>query len=446
MDVRLIFGPPGTGKTRLMVELAAKAVKPMFLAFTRSAAQEIRNRCGSASSTIHAFAFAELGLTRVEVVDHAKLRQFGEYIGYEFSSGDEEMAAPTVGDVLLQMNQYMTATCTDANHTYEVFHPDEASYDMFVHFNDGYEVWKKSFGVVDFNDMLTRYLATNAGFPYEELFVDEAQDLSPLQWRIIEKLSAHVKRVYIAGDDDQAVHSWAGADPHGMAKFVKAHNAKSKVLDRSHRVPSTVHELAQSVISRVGDRVPKTYRPRSDQGVLLKYGRMDIAIEESGLGSMILCRDKSTKSEAEKWLIEQNLPYITNNGSSLFQSRYATAIRELRKLQRGEFNKFNNKHLRRDVSPVQALSMDAIEAVSIPPYFYDYFRSVDLDCTKPYILSTIHASKGLEADSVVLLNGMSDRVYGKLDDNEYRVWYVGVTRARKELRVVHMDNPLQVLV
>jgi superfamily I DNA/RNA helicase len=173
---------------------------------------------------------------------------------------------------------------------------------------------------------------------------------------------------------------------------------------------------------------------------------MDIAIEESGLGSMILCRDKSTKHEAEKWFIEQSLPYVTNNGSSLFQSRYANAIRELRKAQRGEFNKFNAKHLRKDVTLDRALTMDALEAISMPPYYYDYFRNVDLDCGKPYILSTIHASKGLESDNVVLLNGMSDRVYNKLDDNEYRVWYVGVTRARKELRIVHMDNPLQILV
>lgn len=429
-----------------MVELAAEAKSPLFLAFTRSAAKEVRNRCGSQSSTIHAYAFSELSLTRAEVVDNAKLKQFGEIIGYEFSLTDDEYTQPTVGDVLLQMHQYMVATCTTADHTYQAFHPDEASYDMFVHFSASYDKWKKSFGVVDFNDMLVRYLERDRPFGYEELFIDEAQDLSPLQWRVIEQIAGKVRVVYVAGDDDQAVHSWAGADPHGMAKFVKSHNAKSKILDQSYRVPATAHELAQSVISRVSTRVPKVYRPRTEAGLLLRYGRLDIAIEESGPGSMILCRDKSTKAEAEKWMIERALPYINNSGTSLFQSRYAAAIRELRKAQKGLPNKFANKHLRRDVDFERALKMDAIDAVSIPPYYYDYFRAVNLDDEKPYIISTIHGSKGQEADNVVLVNGMSDRVYGKLDDNEHRVWYVGVTRARHELRIVHMDNPLQILV
>lgn len=446
MDVRLIFGPPGTGKTRMMVNLAGNARSPLFLAFTRSAAKEITKRCGAASSTIHAFAFSELSLTRDQVIDHLKLKQFGELIGYEFSRDDDDIPTQTVGDVLLQMNQYMVATCQDADHVYREFHPDEASYDMFVHFNKSYDKWKESTGTIDFNDMLVKLLERDIVFGYEELFVDEAQDLSPLQWRIIERLAEKVNMVYIAGDDDQAVHSWAGADPHGMAQFVRSHNAKSKVLDQSYRVPATIHALAQSVISRVNTRVPKAYKARAESGILQRYGRMEIAIEESGLGSMILCRDKSTKSEAERWLIEQALPYVTSDGSSLFQSRYATAIREFGKMQRGLPHKFNNKHLRKDVTPEQIANMTAMEAVSIPPYYYDYFRNVDLECATPYILSTIHASKGQEADRVVLLNGMSDRVYNKLDDNEYRVWYVGVTRAREQLRIVHMDNPLQTLV
>jgi hypothetical protein len=429
-----------------MVDLASGARSPFFLAFTRSAAREISNRCGFESSTIHAYAFAQCGMNRIEVVDEPKLREFGRLIGYEFTRNDDDMAQPTVGDVLLQMHQYMVATCTTADHTYNVFHPDDASFDMFTHFNESYRRWKDSYGVSDFNDMLVKLLAQDVDFGYSDLFVDEAQDLSPLQWRVINKLAYQVETVYISGDDDQAVHSWAGADPHGMAAFVKSHSARYRVLDQSHRVPAKVHALAQEVIGHVSNRVPKKYNSRTEPGELMRYGRMDIAIEESGLGSMILCRDKSTRSEAEKWLIEQNLPYTANGGSSLFQSRYAQAIRELRKLQKGLRSSFNPKTLRKDLTLERALKMDAVEAVSIPPYWYDYFRTVDLDCKNPYMLSTIHASKGMEADNVVLLNGMSNRVYDKLDDNEYRVWYVGVTRARHALRIVHMDNPLQVLV
>ena len=53
--------------------------------------------------------------------------------------------------------------------------------------------------------------------------LDEAQDLSPLQWQMIDKMLSfpQVEEVTIAGDDDQAIYEWAGADPHGMAGFAE---------------------------------------------------------------------------------------------------------------------------------------------------------------------------------------------------------------------------------
>lgn len=425
-----------------MIELAQSAERPMFLAFSRSAAREIKSRCKFDSSTIHSYVFAECGMTRQQVVDYAKLREFGVLIGYEFTDPNaEEM--PTVGDVLLQMHQYRVATEKTLEDVYTAFHPDEASFDMFVHFQRSYDRWKGSFGVADFNDMLLRFLRLpEIAFGYKELFVDEAQDLSPLQWRVIERLAGRCDKVYIAGDDDQAVHAWAGADPAGMARFAEQWDADSRVLSQSHRVPRAVHTLAQRVIGQVTQRVPKTYLPRPEDGFVSHYGRLDIAIEESGLGSMVLCRDKSVRTEVERWFIEHAVPYT----GGLFESRYATAIRELRKLQKGRPNRFNEKTLRKNVALEDAVCMDAIDAVSIPPYWYEYFRDVDLDCENPYILSTIHASKGQEASRVVLVNGMSNRVYSNLDDSEYRVWYVGVTRAKQQLRVVHLDNPLPVLL
>ncbi len=40
---------------------------------------------------------------------------------------------------------------------------------------------------------------------FEAIFIDEAQDLSPLQWRLFDELKKYTKDMYLAGDDDQAI-------------------------------------------------------------------------------------------------------------------------------------------------------------------------------------------------------------------------------------------------
>ena len=49
--------------------------------------------------------------------------------------------------------------------------------------------------------------------------VDEAQDLTPLQWDMVVKIAKGVDRVYIAGDDDQAIYEWNGADVKHFSNF-----------------------------------------------------------------------------------------------------------------------------------------------------------------------------------------------------------------------------------
>ena len=57
-------------------------------------------------------------------------------------------------------------------------------------------------------------------------------------------------------------------------------------------------------------------------------------------------------------------------------------------------------------------------------------------------ISTIHSAKGAEADRVILMNGMGARTYEAVDDHEFRVWYVALTRARHKLDIVEADNPM----
>jgi superfamily I DNA/RNA helicase len=78
---------------------------------------------------------------------------------------------------------------------------------------------------------------------FKAIFIDEAQDLSPLQWKLFDKLKEYADDIYLAGDDDQAIFAWAGAD---VDRFINE-PAKEKVLKYSKRISRAVQE--QSIIT-----------------------------------------------------------------------------------------------------------------------------------------------------------------------------------------------------
>ena len=90
---------------------------------------------------------------------------------------------------------------------------------------------------------------------FDMCFLDEAQDLSQLQWDIAHILDENSKRMYCAGDDDQAIYRWAGAD---VDHFINLPGG-SETLSQSYRVPQTVHSLADNVVRRITRRFPKKY-------------------------------------------------------------------------------------------------------------------------------------------------------------------------------------------
>ena len=72
--------------------------------------------------------------------------------------------------------------------------------------------FKKEKGLKDFTDLLENFIEKEIQPKFEVLFIDEAQDLSKIQWEMVRVLWSNANKTYIAGDDDQAIFKWAGAD------------------------------------------------------------------------------------------------------------------------------------------------------------------------------------------------------------------------------------------
>lgn len=204
-----IYGPPGTGKTRTLVEIAAdeaKDARVTFISYTRAAANEAASRIESqniSTSTLHSAAFAAMGANRASVVNKAKLKEFAKVTGVPFQGSEEGAEEQQEGDFYLSALQFARNRLIDPMESYDRFgRPGtSARYRMIV---EAYTKWKKTYGYIDFDDMLEQFPSRRMKSP-SVVLLDEAQDCSPLQWQVFNELTKDSDRVYIAGDDDQAI-------------------------------------------------------------------------------------------------------------------------------------------------------------------------------------------------------------------------------------------------
>jgi DNA helicase-2/ATP-dependent DNA helicase PcrA len=467
MQVHALYGPPGTGKTTELLrrvketrEQGVQAERIAFLSFTRAAASEALSRLGLKRSdnvsTIHAMAFRHLGMRQSQVVDSAKLREFSAAMGIPIigkSPEDDEERAD--GDFYLDLLNYARCTFSNPAEIYDISDRPgtRAEFNAFIR---SYADWKSTFGYYDFTDMLERASSGGVRADAEVVFIDEAQDLSPLQWRVIDKLCKRAHEVHVAGDDDQAIYTWAGADVHGMARFTQRYKGDSHVLSQSHRLPAAVHTRSQDLIRRVTLRVDKEFRPRDDVGLVRVHGSINSVDVAHGEDILLLGRTHSILREVEQQLVEKRIPYTRESGRpGMYQNRYASAVRAFRKLERGErITDGERSSLFACANEATRASLEADDykgvvarpfwvSLNIPGRAVDFYRDADLESEPTIRLSTIHAAKGHEADRVVLLTDMTTRVQQTAEsqpDDEIRVFYVGMTRAKRALDIVEGYN------
>jgi len=362
-----------------------------------------------------------------------------------------------VGDEYLGIMNLARGRCIPFSTAYDNSdHPGfKPEFEAFV---EGYMEWKKQNGYIDFTDMLERFVAYAAQsklpeFDAKVLLVDEAQDLSTLQCQVINILARTLDRIYIAGDDDQAIYVWGGADPAGMTDFQDRYGADHTVLGQSYRVPKLVQELALDVITRVDSRVAKEYAPRAEVGTVERYSYIDSLPFKHGEETLVLCRTGAQKKEVEKHFVEQNIPYLMDGGKpGKYQSKAAKAIKAFNKLTRGEGitpqeqealasgvqRQYRDDVMNRNFPAL--LKRGYMQVIDIPRWDYDFYKNADLDLNPTIKVSSIHGAKGREADRVVLHTGMTERTLAGMDrdpDAEHRVFYVGVTRAKHRLDILH---------
>lgn len=445
MNIIKIFGPPGTGKTTALLDIFAEELKTVepkrigFLTFTRSANSEALNRGSLPPSalpyvrTIHSFCYRVASVPQTAMLTESAMGQFSKMVNVPIKGGvyniwTEEAYGPQNfdkrGEVLIQIEHFRRHKLMSLETALDTLPSLQQSTHRSRWFLKEYKTWKESQGLLDFTDLLQEFLDHGHSPPLDVLIIDEAQDLSPLQWKVIWKVAEGVERVYIAGDDDQTIFEWAGADPKELIGVLPGE--ESRILTHSYRLPRKIFEVSQGIVQRIETRREKKFTPRDAPGVVDKKLMMvghDLKVHEKS--TFVLYRNNFIGLEIRKELEERGIAF--GGVDSILNRKSVRSYLERRLDQPSATHKFPR----------------------LPPRISQYLFELTEKYTveellKPgIILSTIHKSKGKEADHVILHLGFSRNSYNALldsPDKEHRVWYVGVTRARERLTLVKGKN------
>ncbi len=463
----LVLGGPGTGKTeRLIREVSAELTvgtppdRIAYVSFTRAAADEATTRtCREFYRshidfphfrTIHSLCFKWLGLAPEDVVSLSHLREFGERVGLEVSGRTrEDEAAAGPGARLMFLDGLARNTGRPMLDAWRE-DPGDATEHEVAMFEEAYAGFKRVRGLLDFTDMLER-CAGNDGFRVlvDVAIIDEAQDLTPLQWAVADRAFAGARRMVVAGDDDQAIYEWSGAD---VERFLSMVPDETVNLERSHRLPAEIAGVAAEVAAGMRRRRPKTLVPDRPGGEVVWSADPAEADLSSGTW-LLLARNTAFLPHLEEECQLQGVTY-TVRGRPSVDPEDVKAVRAYEHGRTGERLADGEVELvaarmgiapesyRWEIGRDRGIWHDAFTAMPARrrAYYLSVLRAGRKLTTPPNVrIDTIHSVKGGEAENVMLLTDLARRTEEHMwrePDAEARVWYVGVTRARERLMIV----------
>jgi DNA helicase II / ATP-dependent DNA helicase PcrA len=494
-----IFGPPGTGKTTTLLNMVDDALSSgispnriAFLAFTRKAATEAKERASERFNldpkelpyfrTIHSLALACSSIRAEQIMQPENYKEISHATGIQVGdtrTADFEDDLPSVAtskDPILGLINLARLRKVPLREQYDRSEID-VDWNTVKYIEKTLQSYKQRFNLYDFTDMLQIFIAEGERYcpEFDLCFLDEAQDLSPLQWDIAHILDEKSKRMYAAGDDDQAIYRWAGAD---VDHFINLPGG-AETLSQSYRIPSDVHDLAENVVRRIARRFPKRYDPKKERGHVTRIAT--ISSLDMSQGSWLVLSQAGYQLQPVAQELKSNGLLFNYRGHRSISEKVSEAVNGWEKLRRGEKvyggvartiygymsvgdrikkgfkklpgiddgDKVSIANLQAmgglliDESMIWSQAMDRLPETD-RAYVTALLRRGEKFNGAPRItISTIHGAKGGEADNVVLFTDLSYAASKDMThnpDDMHRVFYVGVTRTKDKLFIVEPED------
>lgn len=509
MTPELILGPPGTGKTYTLIEHVRDYLRDgghpsrlCMVSFTTKAVREIMDRlCVEFNltpkdfpyvKTLHAMGYAGLGLTTKDIMASADYKTIGKDLGLEFTGtlathtddGIPMTAVKGRGADYLRLVARSRLRKTSLAKEYREAQNYNLYYAKLQQLEETLQNYKSTHQKYDFEDMIEQYVGLfGIEAPYTDLFiVDEGQDLLPLQWDMVKKIAENSERVIVAGDDDQAIHRWAGVD---VSLFMQC-SSNVRVLDQSYRLPSEIWNLANRISKRIHNRMQKDFYPVSEGGKVTTVSNLYQVPLHEGSWTIMARTNKFAKDFAYE--LEQLGYFYSIKGNPSIPLDMARAVHVWRELRNGEAVEVSRikefysvvpkqgqnavvkrgagtlldntdpqgeltlDELIKDFGMLASTNRDEYEVVRIGSDMEQYIRSIERrgeNITEPpkIKVSTFHAMKGGEDDNCVVYTGSTYMCVEENDpDDEHRAFYVGITRARKNLYLLESAKKYRYII
>jgi len=308
--------------------------------------------------------------------------------------------------------------------------------------------------MIDFDDMLYIPIRDGLSLPkYDFVFVDEAQDTNMIQRALLRKVMKPRSRLIAVGDPAQAIYGFRGADSDSLDILAREFGCIELPLDITYRCPESVVRYAHQWVSHI------KARPGAPEGIVENHG-LEWKSEMFQPDDLIVCRTTKPLVELAYKMLRLRQPCrvlgkeIGQGLKSVIKKMNADTVDELllkldawaeREIEKAMAKNLESKaesiHDKRETI---AFLVDGLEEGNRT--INEIYRVIDLlfaDTLGVPMLSTIHKSKGLEAERVFWLNRSQcppQWIRGEWQkQQELNLCYVATTRAKSELHII--ENP-----
>lgn len=330
----MVLAGPGSGKTAViagrlqnLLNAGTAGNRILVVTFTRAAAAEMRQRFLKESGreyseitfgTFHSIYYNILRASdrqaRPEVLsERDKLKLLKEILSHIFpdSDAEAELPAQTAREISL-----LKGSGTSLENFYSSVLPSET----FRKACRIYEDWKKENRLLDFDDIIVRCYELFCSRPevlqkwqqrFQYFLIDEFQDISPLQYKIIRMLARPCNNLFIVGDDDQSIYRFRGANPDIMLHFPKDYpDCRTVNLNVNYRSHPEILDAAGRLICHNKKRYKKELKAEKEEGGQVLFAEFKDPREEcSNLAQKL--RKAHEKGEAYE---DMAVLFRTNSG------------------------------------------------------------------------------------------------------------------------------------